>query len=180
MGKYILILFFIFFLVIAPFHVFAHEFATDKNITAIMHIEPDDVISANNQQTIEILFIDKLKHFSLSDCLCSISIEQNKKTIYNSPLQVRNNNRGTFTFLFPKEGAYEIQLQGNEKNKSGSVSFHLTFHEQAIIKNDFSLSSSKILFEFPHNIHLLALILPNILFILYVLYDQIINHKKHR
>src|SRR5476651_1625220 len=70
------------FLVHLPRPAYAHFPQTDKNITAVLHVEPDDYPAAGQPEAIYFIFSDITNRFKLSKCICSLSITQGKKEFF--------------------------------------------------------------------------------------------------
>lgn len=126
--KKFLITFFVFFLFLAvPQTANAHVLVTDKNIGAVMHIEPDDDPVAGEVSSFALDFQDKSGQFSLSDCACTFSIKENGKTLTTQPLAARGNTSAGAQFNFPTQDVYGLVINGKPLLGSNFQSFSLTY-----------------------------------------------------
>lgn len=99
----------------------AHVLATDNNIGAILHIDPNDEPVAGEVSTFFFTIKDTKEGFSLDTCDCKIAILQEKKTLFSTQL-----TSPTFFFTFPKTGAYELDVIG--KPMTGATFKPFTLH----------------------------------------------------
>src|SRR5947207_173429 len=72
--------------------VSAHILQTDKNIGAVLHIDPEDDPIAGEQSGFFFEFKDIQNKFEPKNCTCTISIIRENKEIYSQPLFQDNVN----------------------------------------------------------------------------------------
>ena len=126
------------FLLIALFSAFikvqvasAHVLKTDGNISAIMHIDPDDDPVANSVASFFFEFEDKSGKFTPKECNCVFSIAENGKQIYSQDLFQNNSspNLGSPSvfYSFPEKNVYQVKVVGNPIAPSGFQPFTLVY-----------------------------------------------------
>ena len=72
--------------------VYAHFLATDRNIGAILHVDPNDQPVAGSQASFFFQFLDKQNKFDPQHCDCTFEINENGKTVYSQSLFKSNSN----------------------------------------------------------------------------------------
>lgn len=118
---------------ISPRLALAHFSATDRDITAVLHVEPND--SPIPGQPVRVYFdiIDKTQNFTLSDCDCAVSISEHGKQIKEQSLpKTTEGNSGLWStsipFVFPDRTRYDISISGNPISPNAFQPFHLSWN----------------------------------------------------
>src|SRR5690242_16418271 len=109
--KLFIILAFFFVLVTNPVRVFAHFLATDGNIGAVLHVDPNDAPVAGSQTSFFFAFKDKQNKLKPTNCECTFEIIENGINVFSQPLFTNNNSSLTSAnvfYTFPKIDVYEI------------------------------------------------------------------------
>lgn len=125
-------LFFIFFAITFPQYVGAHILRTDRTISALLHVDPDDTPVAHMQSVLSFEFEDKTNQFSINNCNCILAIKNNGHTIYAQKLSPNNTSSthlvGTNAlYTFPQIGVYDVTLVGTPKTQDAFQPFTLSF-----------------------------------------------------
>lgn len=132
MKIYILILLVGIFTLISTQKVSAHVLATDNNIGAILHVDPNDDPIAGEQAGFLFEFLDKQNQFQPKICDCTFSISENGVEIFSQPLFKFNPNpslnQASVFFTFPKIDVYQIQVVGTPTIPNGFQPFTLTWN----------------------------------------------------
>lgn len=110
----------------------AHVLMTDKNIGAVLHIDPDDAPIAGQQSSFFFEFKDATNKFNPSDCQCTFSITEQGKEIYSQPL-FQNTTKPSLTnasvfYTFPQQDVYQIAVVGQPNTSGEFQSFKLTYN----------------------------------------------------
>jgi hypothetical protein len=126
----LLIIPFLFFLTTKPAE--AHFLATDGNIGAILHIDPNDQPIAGSQASFYFQFTDKQNKFQPYKCNCTFEIDENGKAIYTQSLFASNtqpslSNASVF-YTFPKIDVYEIKVIGKPITPNAFQPFTLIWY----------------------------------------------------
>jgi hypothetical protein len=116
MKKIIVITFSLVCLLLVPTQASAHFLATDKNIGAVLHVDPNDEPIAGSQASFFFEFKDKENKFDPQSCDCTFLIKENGNEIYSQPL-FQNNDKPSLTnasvfYTFPQRDVYQIQVIG--------------------------------------------------------------------
>jgi hypothetical protein len=138
--------------------VSAHFLATDKNIGAVLHIDPSDDPVIGQQTSFFFEFKDKDNKFDPKNCDCIFLILENGNTIYTQPLYQNNSNptlsNGSAFYTFRNKGAYEINVTGRSTKRDAFKSFNfkwsLRVEKTAALKNSTNNFSSFFSIHFAH------------------------------
>ena len=113
------LLFSVLFIFFIPQTAFAHFPATDGEIYAILHVDPNDSPIPTEQANLYFLitFANSKKTFYLNQCNCVVTVTQEGKQIFQQQLIDKNNpNRSIWganvPFVFPQRDVYHITLSG--------------------------------------------------------------------
>lgn len=156
----------------------AHFLATDKNIGAVLHVDPSDSPVAGEQTSFFFEFKDKDNKFDPQKCDCSFEILENGKTVYLQSLyqNVQNptlSNAAVF-HTFEKIGAYEIKVSGKPNSENAFKTFNLIWNLR-VDRNEQNGSVNtrtvKSFFSF-HFLHLIIIGLGFVIFILLLKKDS--------
>ncbi len=111
--------------------VSAHFLATDNNIGAILHIDPDDDPIAGSPSTIFFEFKDKTNAFNPQNCNCRLDILEHGKVLYSQAVFQDNKDLSSLsaaaTYTFPQLDVYQIVVNGNPRNGNTFPSFKLSY-----------------------------------------------------
>lgn len=114
---------------IAPQKVFAHFLAVDNGISAYLHIDPNDDPIAGETAILNFDIHDEQKHFMLATCDCSVFIKENGKTLFSDNLKkhMAKNSIGTgsVSYIFPSATVYTIEVVGKPLQKNSFQPFDL-------------------------------------------------------
>lgn len=101
-----------------PSHVLAHFPATDKNVTVVLHVEPNDSPIPGQPVTLYFLVNDANNSIKLSQCDCTLIITEHGKRLLSQSLHQQRETKPSIweiqaPFNFPKRDEYTIALTGN-------------------------------------------------------------------
>jgi hypothetical protein len=137
-----------------PAHrAYAHFPATAGNITALLHIEPDDYPAAGQSGTIYFIFSDQTNHFQLAKCNCKLSISQQGQELYYAELsqppagQLTIYSTKGIPFTFSDQGSYSISISGRPSSAGALQPFSLNwnFYVAGAAKSDQGFSAGTFL-----------------------------------
>lgn len=121
---------FLFVIHVTP--VEAHFLATDKNIGAILHVDPNDSPMAGSQASFFFEFKDKLNKFKPQNCNCTFEVDADGKAIFTQSLFQNNSNpslsNASIFYTFPKIDVYTIKVIGNPITPNAFQPFTLTWY----------------------------------------------------
>lgn len=116
-----------------PKSIFAHEFAKDKNISVIMHIEPEDNPTPLEESTFHFDVENSNQEFKLANCDCNVIIKEAGRRIFSAKLigaldKSTSIYNGSIQFVFPKEDTYQIELIGRPISGKAFQPFSLSWN----------------------------------------------------
>ena len=118
--------------------IYGHELAADKNVGALMHIEPNDDPKVGVLSTVWFDLVKKGgQQISLADCDCVFSLyKATARTPVVSPTLIESKAEETKSVLsaqvtFPERGAYRLVLSGKPKGKNNFNPFTLRWTVRA-------------------------------------------------
>jgi hypothetical protein len=120
-------IFFSFWLLLASFWLFtpkafAHILVTDRNIGAVLHIDPEDDPIVKQQAGFFFEFKDRDNKFKPQNCDCTFKVLQANKEIYSTPLFGNNDkpslDNASVFYTFPEKNVYKIQVIGKPTDNS--------------------------------------------------------------
>jgi len=142
------------FLSIATGQVSAHVLRIDKNIGAVLHIDPNDNPIAGQQAGFFFEFTDRQNKFKPSNCDCTFLITENGETIFSQPLFANNNkpslSNASIFFTFPKRDVYQIQVIGKPISQGDFQPFTLTWDWRVDEQASASRSNNFLSEHLPH------------------------------
>jgi hypothetical protein len=113
------ILFSLAFLFLLPQMAYAHFPATDGEITAILHVDPNDSPIPGAQANLYFLitFGSSKKTFYLNQCNCVVTVSEEGKQIFQQQLADNKTPKNSIwganvPFVFPQRDVYHIALSG--------------------------------------------------------------------
>lgn len=124
------------FLLLCSFFIFvpkteAHFIAFDKEIGAILHIDPNDDPIAGEQASFFFEFKDKQNKFKPQDCNCTFEIDENGKVIFTQPLFANNQNpslnNASIIYTLPQKDVYQIKVIGKPMKQNAFQPFLLSW-----------------------------------------------------
>ena len=132
MKKLLIILFFALGFLTTANPVQAHFLATDKNIGAVLHVDPNDSPIAGEQASFFFELKDKQNKLTPKKCDCTFEIDENGQAIYSQPLFQSNkkpslSNASVF-YTFPKIDVYTIKIIGKPHTSGEFQSFILSWN----------------------------------------------------
>jgi hypothetical protein len=102
----------------------AHVLEKDSTIGAVMHMDPADDPLVGQPAYFFFEFKDTEGKFSLDNCDCTLTIEENEQPLSSQALTNTN------SFIFPHKGAYDIHVNGQPKPGTDFTPFALEYHIQ--------------------------------------------------
>lgn len=132
MKKFIFTLFLVIACSFADKPAMAHELKTDRAISVLLHINPDDDPAANQPSELLFLITDASEKFNPDDCNCKASVLDNDQTVFSSSLFTSKSSYGSIfapaiPYTFPHKGVYTVQLTGTPKTPNGFQSFSFSY-----------------------------------------------------
>jgi hypothetical protein len=110
----------------------AHVLASDGNIGAVLHVDPDDNPIAGQQSGFFFEFKDKQNKFTPQNCDCTFVVIENGKTIYTQPLFQSNSNpslsSASVFYTFPQRDVYEVDVIGKPLTPHAFQQFKLVWN----------------------------------------------------
>lgn len=167
-------LFFVTGLLFLAFPVSAHVLKTDKNIGAVVHIDPEDDPIVGEQTTIYFDVKDTEGKFSIENCLCIFKVTKNGQDVFMQTI-----NGTTAQYNFPEKNIYTLELKGTPKFEGAFTPFTLTYDVRVertnttSSTNEQSPESNYFLNHIPH----IGLIFIVVIVCAAVIYLE--NRKKH-
>ncbi len=113
----------------------AHVLKTDGTIGAVMHVSPDDNPRTGGPTPIIFFFDDSTGRFSLSKCICTLTIQRNGVTISARPLAITAAQISDDSYTFPEPGRYNVQVSGQPKTAAAFEPFVLDYGLQVAAGN---------------------------------------------
>lgn len=162
----------------------AHFLATDGNIGAILHVDPNDEPVAGSPASFFFEFKDKQNKFQPSNCNCTFEIDENGKTIFYQNLFANNSSpslsNASVFYTFPKLDVYEIKVIGAPITPNAFQPFTLIWYFRVDeYANQNGSSNPLINFFAVHLVHIIPLALIGIGFLAYIYFNSG-NHKNGR
>lgn len=143
--------------------VSAHFLVTDKNIGAVLHVDPGDEPVVGQLTSFFFEFKDKDNKFDPKNCECIFTITDSGKTVYTQPLYQNTSSpslsNGVALYTFSKEGAYEIKVTGKRTAQNEFSSFSLEWNLRVVKGSDGASSAinSNSSFFSTHTVHLIII-----------------------
>lgn len=111
---------------------YAHFPATDKTITVILHVDPNDDPIPDQPATLYFDFGDTTNRFKLENCSCIVTVKEQGKEVYQHQLVPTKNTAqsiwGTsMPYTFPKRDVYQILLTGKPIHPNAFQSYTLSW-----------------------------------------------------
>jgi len=120
-------------LVLASFSVmklpaYAHTLAKDGKISAFLHIAPDDKPLPGKINTVHFYFNDQDFRFSMDGCVCSVSVKEGQRSLYEGILPAEDTRVGKINVLLPDNNfSYDVVVSGTPKAAGFFQPFKLRF-----------------------------------------------------
>jgi hypothetical protein len=159
----------------------AHFLATDGNIGAILHVDPNDEPVAGSPASFFFEFKDKQNKFQPTNCNCTFEIDENGKTIFYQSLFANNSSpslsNASVFYTFPRLDVYEIKVIGEPITPNAFQPFTLIWYFRVDqYANQNGSNNTVINFFAVHLIHIIPLALIGIGFLVYIYF----NSGKHK
>lgn len=92
----------------------AHEFKTDKGISAVLHISPDDNPLSGQKTLLYFAFSSDKPDFNLGYCKCAVSYQasDNRLKVIGITQDSEDPTSGYANVTFEKPGVYELMVRG--------------------------------------------------------------------
>ena len=105
----------------------AHVLKTDNQIGAVFHIEPDDNPESGTPVTYQLVFNDTSGRFKLTDCTCTVTLQNNQGTVKSETIQTNRTHDVHQTVTFPEADVYTLIVRGEPKQAGAFQSFRLSY-----------------------------------------------------
>jgi hypothetical protein len=161
----------------------AHVLVVDKNIGAVMHVDPDDAPVAREQSSFFFEFKDTQNKFDPKNCNCTFSIIENGKMIYTQPL-FQNSDKPSLSnasvfYTFPQEDVYQINVTGKPNTPREFQPFTLVYNIRVDqIAAAPSVSSGDTNFFTAHLLHFVGAGIVILIFVCIIIFEKIAKNKK--
>lgn len=111
---------------------YAHVHERSGDISALIHISPDDKPVANDEAVIYLGIQDKNENIYVPNCSCTVSIKKDDEEVLKYKIVENSGDDSTLynayvPLRFPSEGAYDIVLSGTVHNDDEHKEFSLNF-----------------------------------------------------
>lgn len=164
----------------------AHFLETDKNIGAVLHVDPNDEPIAGSLASFFFEFKDKENKFKPENCDCTFEIDENGNNIYSQPLFQNSQNpsltNASVFYTFPQRDVYQVKVVGKPTTDDAFQPFTLTWNfrvdQQANPTGQSASEQNNTNFISTYLIHFLAIGIFLIFFIIYYV-QKILKSKKH-
>jgi hypothetical protein len=160
--------------------VLAHEVETDHNLSALMHIEPNDHPVVGQEAKFFFTFKGDHEKFDQADCSCTFAIFKAGKNVWSGPAYVDHQDQSllvdgpAFRFVFPEAGQYKVDLIGQPKSGANFTSFTLSYEvevsEDQKTENHHGDANHKGLWS-QHGFHIVIFGGVFIFLVIYLIYD---------
>jgi hypothetical protein len=134
MRRYVfglIVLFLVCLFFYSPVVIYAHFPATDGDMTATLHVDPNDDPVPTKQANLYFLFSDKTKKFVLAKCNCIVTVSEHGDQLYQKPLIADTGTSiwsARTSFVFSNRDVYQISLKGEPKTKNAFQPFNLQWN----------------------------------------------------
>ena len=105
----------------------AHILKTDGYISAVLHTTPDDNPVSGTPSSLALFFSDRTNKFSLTNCICNLTILENGQTVDYQSLAAQQPGYSQNPFTFPNPDVYTIKVSGNPKVAKDFQPFELDY-----------------------------------------------------
>src|SRR5690349_1929660 len=99
----------------------AHEVESNNEVSALLHIYPNDAPVAGEKDQMEFTFWDSERTFALSKCDCTVKVLDGDSVVFSSNLATKSAEKYTqktlVDFVFPHEGFFKVVLNGSSKGE---------------------------------------------------------------
>lgn len=159
MKKTLIFIFFLLSIFVFTQKAEAHFLATDRNIGAMLHVDPNDEPIAGSQASFFFEFKDKEGKFTPQNCDCTFAIIENGKEIFSQPLfqniADQNLTNASVFYTFPQRAVYTIHVIGKPLTSNAFQPFMLTwnFRVDQVANGQGSIEQNKSNFFTTHFIH---------------------------
>lgn len=132
--KQILFLFcFAFALFCIPSLAEAHESQSDSTFTGELHVDPEEIPTAQENVTLQFTIIDETKKFDISRCDCEVTIAVPNKLPYTRKITTPAAATGGMysvmvPFVFPRGGTYDLIFRGKPTTPDAFQPFNLKWN----------------------------------------------------
>jgi hypothetical protein len=137
-ASYVGILIAIVWLITVP--VFAHNSATDKAITATLHIDPGDSPIAGQASTLHFNFSESHVPFNFATCACMMTISHQGNVVFGKEtpdLAFTQESQGiAITYVFPTTGIYHVVFHGTSEGNSFMLDYEINVQRGASAGSD--------------------------------------------
>ncbi|HZE86836.1 MAG TPA: hypothetical protein VE090_01380 [Methylomirabilota bacterium] len=171
---YFSFVFLLFCFLFFPPYADAHILASDKNIGALLHIDPDDTPVAGQQSGFFFDFKDKQNKFSSQDCDCTFLIVENGQTIYSQPLFQKS-----VFYTFPKIDVYQIKIIGKPKTPNAFQPFTLSWDWRVDQGTNQHSGIATANFFATFGVYIIVFALFPLIFLIYFLQKHFIKNKSN-
>ncbi|MBX4201369.1 hypothetical protein KW803_00535 [Candidatus Saccharibacteria bacterium] len=108
--------------------VLAHTEDKDGKISALLHIDPNDIARPGKENTIHVYFNDEDNRFTVEGCFCKVKITEAGKTISETVLRSAGSKIGAAGVYIPSDNtSYGVVVIGTPKTGGFFQPFRLNF-----------------------------------------------------
>ncbi len=133
----------------------AHELISDKTISAILHIDPNDVPTAGRPSSISYELKDSSGRFRINACDCTVHIRLGGQEIFSQLLAkeqaVNSLETSPVDFTFPRPDHYEVSLIGQPLTTGAFQRFALS-HKVLVVPHTAAGALSAFSFNLYHSL----------------------------
>jgi len=131
-------------LVLLSAPVSAHTTENDREMSAELHVEPNDQPQSQTPTTLHFEFYDQANLFTLPRCNCQLTVQKDGASVATVPLGGNDLLMSENTFSFPTSGEYTLQVNGQPKEGSVTFqSFQLTYPLTVLEKEAVATANTK-------------------------------------
>lgn len=108
----------------------AHFIKGDGSVSVLLHVAPDDNPVVGQPSTLYLRFSDAERTFSGEQCDCTVLILKGGQKIFWQKLfldDTKGSTATTFSFIFPEQDIYEIQIEGKPETEGIFPPFTSTY-----------------------------------------------------
>ena len=163
-----------------PSESYAHVLQTDKNIGAVLHMDPEDDPIAGEPSSLFFEIKDKEGKFSPAACNCRFTVTENGTKIFTQSLSSDTTTPGdglSVIYTFPKKDIYEIQIAGTPTKPNEFQPFSLSYTVRVERINRANITDTSNTFSL-HWIHFLLIGGGFILFLILLVRQKMQENKQ--
>ncbi len=163
----------------------AHFLVTDKNIGAVLHVDPSDEPIAKAPSSFFFEFKDKENKFKPESCDCMFSIIEGEKEIFSQTLFQNSTNpsltSASIFYTFAQKDVYTVKVVGKPNTPGAFQSFTLVWNfrvDQEAQGAQVESTQNSSNFIGTHSIHIVAITGFVILIVMHFISKKFTNKKE--